>query len=130
MASPGSYGLDEDVESYVGGMSLSFPLAHWGWPGVRLTVLRDGVVLGPSANFLRFVVPTRVFYFNDLGPVEAVGKMWIDQGIRFISKSSGSWAIFWTTKRSEMLDSLDSLVPEGVERIPRPYRLFKLGHTD
>ena len=110
-----------DLPTFVGGLRLPFFFANFGWPGSRLIIHSDGVVLGPS--YLIFVpfVPKRLFRFSDCD-IQAVGTMILTQGIRFCSVSSGRWAVFWCPPkaRPQILDILGRL---SVNLNPVPERL-------
>jgi hypothetical protein len=92
--------------TFVGALRLSFVFANWGWPSVRLTLCTEGVVIGPSSVAFRPFVPTRRFRFDDLVAVQAVGSSFFTRGPRFVSQSSGRWAIFWTLNRLLVIDQL------------------------
>jgi hypothetical protein len=99
-----------DLPTFVGGLRLPFFFANFGWPGAMLTIHSDGVVVGPS--YLIFVpfVPKRLFRFGD-SDIQAIGTMALSRGIRFSSRSSGRWAIFWCAPqaRPQILDILGQL---------------------
>jgi hypothetical protein len=92
--------------SFIGGLRLPNVFLNFGWPGARLTLRSDGVVIGPSWAVFRPFVPSHRFRYDDLAEVQAVGQSKITCGIRFVSRSTGKYAIFWTFSRPKVLGRL------------------------
>jgi hypothetical protein len=93
----------EGNPGFVGGLRLRPIFANWGSPGVKLTLCEEGIRIGPISIILRALVPVQTFRYDDLAEVQAIGiSKWV-QGIRFTSRSSGRWAIFWTFSRDQVL---------------------------
>jgi hypothetical protein len=101
-----SLGSGPDV-SFVGGIrvgsarvTLPFFL---GWnasfPFVRLSLFSDGLRLERSHRSLRYLIPTWEVRYDDLIEVQAVGRL----GIRFRTRSTNEWAIFWAKDRSAVM---------------------------
>ena len=69
----------------------------------------EGVVIGPSWIVFRLFVPTRQFRYDDLAEAQAIGTRFGFKGIRFTSRSTGKWAIFWTWSREQIFPILSNL---------------------
>ena len=96
---------------YVGGLRLPPILLNFGWPSTQLMICEEGVWLGPSFFVFSPFVPRRAFRYDDLAEVKAVGLSQPGIGIRFRSQSSGSWAVFWVTRRAIRDSILENLEP-------------------
>jgi hypothetical protein len=97
------------LASFIGGLRLRPVFANWGWPGAKLTICDEGVRIGPSFIIFRFFVPVRAFRYDDLLEAQAVGTLIFGQGIRFTSRTTDRWAIFWSGSRQDILALLGSL---------------------
>src|ERR1700688_420256 len=111
-----------DMPSFVGGLRLRLVFTNWGWPGARLTLCNEGVRIGPSWSIFRPIVPVRTFRYDDLSEVQAVGDFFAWWGIRFSSRSSGTWAIFWTISRARRMRILEILSTLASNVSSRPVR--------
>lgn len=101
-------GLPDEAaaESFVGGVRFGFTgIGNRTWPMARLTLLREGVRIGPSVPWLSVLVPVWEARYEDLGEVQAVGTSRLTTSVRFISRD-GRWAIFGTLERPRVLSSL------------------------
>ena len=96
----------QDEPSFIGGLRLRNVFANFGWPGARLTLCRDGLTIGPSWAVFRPFVPTRQFRYDDLAEVQAIGHSTLMSGIRFVSRSTGKYAVFWTFSRPKVMARL------------------------
>lgn len=106
-------------------MRLRFLFANWGWPGARLTLCVEGLVIGPSCGIFRPFVPSRSFLYDDLAEVQAIGTSRLLSGIRFVSRSSGKYAIFWTFSRPAVLAQLRKHVE--VNELPAKFNYLSPG---
>ena len=109
------------VPSFVGGLRLPIVFLNFGWPSARLTLCNEGLRIGPSCFLFYPFCPRRSFKYDDLAEVQATGnnKLRI-LGIRFSSRLSGKWVIFWTfssVKRAEILETLSTLT-DSVNDVP------------
>jgi hypothetical protein len=81
-------------------------IANFGWPGAKLTLFSEGMTIGPSGGLFRLFVPIRRFRYDDLAEVQAIGHSKLMSGVRFVSRSTGRYAIFWTFSRPEVMTRL------------------------
>ena len=105
------------VQTYIGGLRLKFVFLNFGWPAARLTLCEEGLHIGPSMFVFRPFVPVRAFRYDDLLEVQAIGNFVLTRGIRFTSRSTGRWAIFWTLSRAEILSHVSELT-QHVNEVP------------
>ena len=63
---------------------------HATWPLAKLAVLPEGIWIGPSKPFLKFLVPHFVFPWNDVDRMEALG----DREVRIFLRSVGASVVF------------------------------------
>lgn len=90
--------------SFLGGIRLGGYAATI--PLVRMT-LAAGLRLQPSIRALKSIVPVWEIRYDDVREAQAVGKIpVVSTGIRFRSQSSSAWIIFWTTRRTVVLEAL------------------------
>jgi hypothetical protein len=111
--------------TYVGGVRYTRVPFDFGWPCARLVVLDQGVWIGPSALVFRLFVPVRRFSFEE-SDIQPIGRSSWFAGIRFHSRESGYWMVFWTWRRNEILREIQSLT-SGVTSEPIPVNFFRPG---
>ena len=115
-----------ELATHVGGVRLPFALANFGWPQARLTMFSEGFRIGPSC-FLFFYVPRRSYRYEDLTEVQAVGNSILNLGIRFRTRRTEEWVIFWSinrARRAELLNNFEQHVP-AVNVAPLPFSIFR-----
>jgi hypothetical protein len=105
--------------TYIGGVRFTRVPFDFGWPAARLVVFDGGVWIGPSALIFRLFIPERRFRFDDCN-IQSIGQSFLATGIRFQSRETGGWVIFWSRKkRGTILRELQSRSSEvKVEPIP------------
>jgi hypothetical protein len=74
----------------------------------------------------RLFIPVRRFRFDDSN-IQAIGRSSLIAGIRFQSRTTGRWMVFWSLKkRGSILRELQSRSP-GVTVEPIPLNYFRPG---
>src|ERR1700686_1798696 len=91
--------------TFIGGMRLA--LWNATWPLVRLSLFAHGVRLEASVWILKVLVPTWEATYEDIVEVQAMGRIsLVTTGIRFRTRSTNEWVIFWTLRRPEVLQAI------------------------
>jgi hypothetical protein len=113
--------------TYIGGVRFTKIPFDFGWPAARLVVCEQGVWIGPSALIFRLFIPAKQFRFDD-SDIQSIGRTSLNAGIRFHSRETGRWVIFWSwgRRRGEILKELQSLTG-GVSAKPIPLNFFRPG---
>lgn len=121
--------------SFIGGMRLpcrifgfNMPVGYnVTWPLARLDLLEDGVrIYSNVGRPLSIIVPTWEAGYSELTEVSAVGIGRFASGVRFRTATDGSWIIFWSLQREQLLEALR---PIGLPLItqPQPFDHFRPG---
>ena len=109
-------GGETALHSFVGGERIG--LWNATWPLARLDVYGDRIQIGPSIRPLLVLVPTWKARFKEITEVRSIGKIdFFSSGIRFRSSGASNYVVFWTFRRPEILNTLES-VGLAVDREP------------
>lgn len=96
------------LRTFVGGRRTG--LLNATWPLVRLELFSDRIRMVANYRLLRAAVPKWEASFDEITEVRAIGKIGLlNTGIRFRTKHSTDFAVFWTVHRPFVLDALEAV---------------------